>query len=379
MKHLCTSLLVFFGFAVEAISQPTWSEAMRYYQAQDYRTALQIFERMDSSLRIQEKLGYCAYQLGNYVVAKDIYTDILRSDSLHQNAHVLLATIYDQEFNLPKSIKHYLALTTIDSTNPTYFKLTAKAYRNAHLPRLALQYFEQARQLSPTDINVLVELADLLMANKAWVKADSLVQNALAIDSANLRVLLAGAHCAYGLKKYSVVTSLLEKTKGKLDLTPFYQKMLGYAYLQSDSLHKAIHTLSNLLHEEESEYTYSYLGKAYLLSGSVEEAAFYYQKAVRAGISDHLDQYHSALAKINLELGAWKESIRSYEEAYRYGRNPVFILHKGQACEKYYRNKQLAVDQYERFLRLTTEQNQYQHFARERIRLLKEYLHQSGR
>ncbi len=373
------SILSFYFLIPVVLAQTDWSEANRFINSKNYLSAIQALEMLDSSLMRQEKIAFCQFQLGDYAAAKRTYQQILTADSTNVQAHLYLGSIYDQEFNLPKSIKHFIALTRLDSSNPTYYKMTARVYRKAHLPRLAFKYLSLARQKNNRDINVLLDLSDILMENKQWSLADSLLQKAQALDTNNIKVTLSQAHCAYGRKQYLKVTQFLDRTKGRLDLTPFYQKMLGYAFLQIDSLDRAIHILSNLLHQEESEYTYSYLGKSHLLKNEFEQAIYYYEKAIKAGLSDNLAQYHSALAKLKKENGPWKAVLQHYEEAFRFSQNPTYLFHKGQACEKYYRDKQAAINQYTRFLKLADGDDPYSRFAEERIRVLKEYLHQAGR
>ncbi len=379
--HQSCLLAILFVFVTMSGSraQSKWDRVRSEMQNQQFQTALTLLVELDSTMERTSKMAYCQYRLGRWSKAKANYLEILRQDSTRQDAHLHLGSMYDREFNLPKAIKHYVHLTELDSTNPTYFKLTGKVYSRAHLKRLALDYYQQALALNPQDISLYLDMSAILMDNRQFEEADTLITRAKALDTTNLAVLLAEARCQYGFKDYPGVVQALEKTRPALDLTPFYLKMLGYAYLQIDSLDLAIHTLTNLLYKEESEYTYSYLGKAHYAKGNWPEATRFYEKAIEQGTSDHLDRYHTALTKLYDQAGDLSAAIKHCEEAYRHSGNPVHIFTKAQKCELYYRDKNMALSQYRRFLKLTKAKGQHVDYANQRIKALKEYLHQAAK
>lgn len=376
---LCILLFycIYGGTAISQV-QDSVELANAAFEQQRYDVALHFFENFGDTLAHREEIAYCYYKLGRYQEAEPRFLLLLEADSTDLSSHLYLGTIYESSFNYPKAIKHYHRLCQLDSTNGHYIKMLAQVYEKANLPSQALKLYEEAHALNTSDLVVLLQMADIHLRNKEYAVADSLADLALALDSTNLRVLLTKARSTYSLKDYPRAIECVEATRGRLDLVPFYQKMLGYAYLQVDSLDKAIHVLTNLLYEEQSEYTYSYLARAHALRGDVEKAKFFYEHAIKAGLSANLEQYHLALARLATVKGKLKDASAAYEEAFRYGGNPVCIYYKAQACEGFYADKQIAINQYKRYIRLSPENDRFRSAANERIRLLREYIHQSA-
>ena len=381
MKYLYLAGLFFIYFDANSQDTPmaTESSALVYFQAQDYQNALARYLEMDTTdLEILNKIAFSQFKMGQLKDAKVTYRKILRKDSLHIPSHLYLGTIYDREYYLSRAIKHYSRLIQIDSTNPSYHKLCGKAYDKAGLPRLAFQYYANALNLNRSDIALLVDISELMLRNKQFHEADSLVKEALKLDSTNIQGLLIQSRCDYAFKDYDLVARGLEKVKRRLDLVPFYKKMLGYAYLQMDSLDQAIYELRNLLDQEVSEITHFYLASAYFKTGKLEEARYHYENAIKEGTSTNLANYYRSLAIISKENDNLKTAIKHYEDAFYFSKNPEFIILKAQASETYYKDKGMAIRQYKRYLQFSGE-NRYDAFARERIQALNEYLHLTGK
>lgn len=345
---------------------------------QNYSDALALLEKQDSTQERQLLIGSCTYRLGQWTQAKKVLHDLFTQDSNHVAVNVMLASIYDQEFNMPKAILHYNALAATDERNPTYIKNLARAHVKAGLRRLAKGYFWKARALNPKDITVLNSLAEQALYDKEWTLADSLCNLALDLDSNNLQVILSKARTVYVMKNYDSTVKYLEKTRGKLDLLPYYQKILGYSYLQLDSLDKSIHVLENLLYQEASEHTHFYLALAYQKKEDPTQSIHHYEKAIDQGISGGLGRYYAGLAAMYKAEDRMKDAIIAYGEAFTFTADPIYLFQKAQLSEHYYKDKRIALDQYRKSVSTGKLSKEQAEFANDRIRLLKEYLHQKG-
>ncbi len=352
--------------------------ADQFLRQQNYQEALSAYQKLVPSLTIEAKIAYCHYQMGRWTEAKKRYHELLAADSSHVEAHLYLSKIYEQEYNLPKAIKHLNQLVKTDPTQAAYYKLLGDAFHKADLKELAYEQFARALAINQSDITVYINLVRIGLDQGDFDLADSLVQRGMLLDSTNIQMLLLKSRVKYGLKSYAAAVEPLVISKSRIDLPVFYQKMLGYAYLQLDSLDLAIHTLQNLLYREQSEFIYAYLAKAHSLKGSWDRAIDFYKKAIDAGLSDQLAQYFLGLAKSYRQTGDLREVINSYEEAHRYSHDPSYLFLKGQASENYYKDKNMALQQYQRFLRFGQIDPDEKAYAQQRIRLLKEYLHQSN-
>ncbi len=344
---------------------------------QDYQSALTLLQQQDSSFSQQVALGSCFYRLGQWRQAKETIEGYLKQDTFHTAGNISLASIYDQEFNMPKAIKHYRRLVKKDDQNSTYVKNLAQAHVKANLLRLADELFWQARTLNAQDISILLSLTDLAFRDKNWRLADSLTNLGMQLDSNNFQLILAKARCQYAIKDYAQSVYFLEKTRGWIDLNPFYQKMLGYGLLQLDSLDKSIHVLENLLYQEESEHTHFYLALAYQKKNNSERSIHHYEEAIQKGISGNIGKYYAGLARQFKKEGNAKEAIIAYGEAWEYVGDPSYLFQKAQLSEQYYKDKSIALAQYRMCIKYKSLRPDELAFASDRIRILKEYLHQT--
>ncbi|MCB0686226.1 MAG: tetratricopeptide repeat protein, partial [Saprospiraceae bacterium] len=228
-------VLLFLGFMSVVKAQSSDRQAISdALQLQDYPRALSLLEQLPEGTESKRKMAYCHYQLGNWKAAKESYLTVLKDDSLDIQSHLYLGIIYDQEYDLPKAILHYRRLSTIDSTNTTYLKALAKTYEKAGLTADALKLYEKVHGMNDQDITALLNLATIWLDLKEFAIADSLSSLAFELDTNNLQVILTKARSQYSLKSYEEAVHFFERTRGHIDLNPFYQKMLGYAYLQID-------------------------------------------------------------------------------------------------------------------------------------------------
>ena len=82
-------------------------------------------------------------------------------------------------------------------------------------------------------------------------------------------------------------------------------------------------------------------------------------------------------ARILQDQNDLRKAMKEYEQAFLFGGDPACLLEKARLCELYYKDKSMAMRQYQRFIDASTSATDGQAFAQQRIRLIKEYLHQS--
>ena len=95
----------------------------------------------------------------------------------------------------------------------------------------------------------------------------------LELDSMNINLNYLSAKAKYRQKEYGDVIKVFDRIRGQVDLSPYHNKMLGYSYLQIDSVDLAINKLQlSLVDDEESEKLHYYLATAYEKKGNMEGA-----------------------------------------------------------------------------------------------------------
>ena len=354
------------------------------YVQQKYQLALDGYQAhlsKDSSSMISlERGGLSAYKLGDLVKAKELLSALEARDSLHLVGLKTLAAIYEQQKNTPKAIKYYTRLTDLAKDDGYLQRKLGQQYRNAGLNRLAFEHFNKAYELNPRDMLALDGLAELTMLEKKYSAADSILWKGLEMDSMHIDFNLLMATSKFRQKAYDSTAYYMMRIRGKIDFRPHQSRMLGYAFMQLDSLDLAINYLSRAIMDEGTkEYAHYNLGVAYEKKLNTEYAIHHFNEALKAGISENVDLYHRNLARLYNRSENLKEAIPHYQDAYKYGEDPIVLFYLGRASDAYYADKDIAIRYYKKFINSGYDHEEYKTYAKDRARQLIELKHQQQR
>lgn len=241
----------------------------------------------------------------------------------------------------------------------------------------ALKYYNQANTLNPSDLTSLRGLSELLLSERRYEEGDSLLRAGLLMDSLNIRLNLLMAKSKFRQNQYDSTAYYVETVRGKFVLKPQYQKMLGYAYIQIDSFDRAIYHLSKALtNDGTKEYAHYNLAVAFEAKDDMTSAKYHLEEAIKSGISKDVDLYHRNLARLHNKEDNLKDAIPHYQDAYKYGEDPLLLFYLGRASDKYYEDKNVALRYYRKFIKSDYDNQEYKDYAAQRVTSLKEYLHQ---
>jgi len=356
--------------------------ANTYYEVGDYQSAYNIYialTKADSTnLILKEKTASAAYRLGDLPSAKTIYLQIAESDSTRISVLSSLANIYEYEKNTPKAIKYFSTLASVQPETPTYQRKVAEQYQKAGLKRIAQVHYLNALRINEKDVFSIKGLSELYLSDSRFTITDSLLHLGLKRDSSNISLNLLIATSKYRQKAYDSTAYYMEYIKGELDFRPHHNKMLGYAYVQIDSFDQAIHYLTQAINDPGTkEYAHYYLGVAYEKQKNNEFALYHFKEAIQAGISKDIDLYHRNTARLYKGDNNLKEAISHYQDAYKYGKDPLLLFYLAMASDRYYKDKNIARRYYERFQESGYQHKEYQEYASYRARELREWSHQN--
>lgn len=376
-------LLLFVVLATCTISAQENSEfevAKQFYANQEYNKALEIWDACatkDSTKNYcNEQAGLSAYRLGMFPQAKKYMLKIGDDSQYYKSAYVTLANIYEQQENIPKAIKYNSRLKDSFPDNPIYYRKLGALYLKAKIVSEAFPKYAKALELNPNDLISIKALSEIFIANEQFQDADSLLNVGLELDKESVGLTLLLAKNYYVQKEYDSTVVVLETLRGKYDFTNYHNKMMGYALLQIDSIENAIWYLEkSLVDESNPEYAHYYLANAYEIKEDFETSEFHYKKAIKSGASQGLHTYHRNLARIQKEDSNFKDAIDNYKWALKYRDAPSVILFLAQACDTYYKDKSIAINYYNKYLKSGDENENYKKYARDRIRYLKETKH----
>jgi len=348
--------------------------------SEDFEKVIEVGEeciKIDSTnLLCHERMALAAYKLGDFKTSKTAFNKILEQDSIHRIALENLARIYELEENIPKAIRCYNVLVSQDSSNAIYYRKLGQLYVKAEFNIEAKNNFEKAYAINAKDFFTVKGLVEIHLANEEFQLADELIENSLAYDSTNLQLILMSARSAYIQKEYQQTVKKLEGIRGKLDLNNYYSKMLGFSYLQIDSIDKSITYLTKSLFKEKNpEYALYYLAIAHEEKNEFAQAIEFYEKAKEAGISKQVDNYYKNLGRLYKQEGNLPQAIKNYERAYDHSKDDLLVYLLAQVTDEYYKDKKVAIRYYRKFEKSAYPNQEYKAYARQRRIYLKEQMH----
>ncbi len=380
MKSLLVLLLycsVLYGQTAPADLKKT---AADNYDNQKYELALTSYQALlvtDSMvLKNYERAALSAYKLGDLPLARKYFLELEKKDTINRIALTSLASIYETNSNTPKAIKYYHKLIKYFPDNAINFRKLAQQYQKAGLKNEAKSYYQQALEKNNKDQYTIKGLGELLLREKNYALTDSLLTLGLCRDSNNIQLNLLMANSKYLQKAYDSTVYYMEVIRGKYDLRPHHNKMLGYAYMQVDSLDRAIFHLTKAINDPGTkEYAHYNLGVAYEKQGNIEFALHHFQEAVKEGISEDIDLYHRNVARLYSKEENLKSAIPHYQDAYKYGQDPLVLFYLARASDNYYKDKNVAIRYYTKFINSDYDHSEYKKYAADRKRYLKELMH----
>jgi tetratricopeptide (TPR) repeat protein len=383
MKYLLIVIVVFFtAYSSKGQADELTLSAIKAYDSGDYESAYNLYIQCvatdSTEVSFLEKAGLSAYRVGMVAESKTSFLKALELDTLNQIAMSQLASIYEQESNTPKAIKFYTKLSESFPDNAIYKRKLAQNYANGGLTVEAFSYFAQAYKLNPKDLFSIKGLTEIFQKNEQYNEADSLMHFGLSLDSTNINLHQLIARSKYKQKEYDSTIYYLKKITGQVDLSPYFNKLLGYSLIQIDSFEQSIFYLERALMDDGSkEYAHYYLATAYENMDNIPYAEHHYKKALEEGISPNISNYHRSLAKIYNESSKLKEAIPHYQDAFKYSDDPVILFYLARAADTYYKDKSIAISYYKKYIKSKHNNEEYKTYAKSRARILKEAQHQA--
>lgn len=286
---------------------------------------------------------------GEYVKIKSLANERLFADSSDLEAITTLAKVYEQEQNIAKAIKYNHLRWKQDSTNYLIARKLGQLYEDAEIYREATYFYRLAYDRNPLDFHTNKGLIQVLIAQESLIEADSLVNLALLTDSLNVAFLLADARIGYKLRDMPRTSGALVKAGHLTNLSNYFQRMLGYAFLQQDSVEQAIIYLTAALENDKNpEITYYYMALAYERKDDKEKALGYYNRAIEEGISKELGNYYFRRGQIYFLDKKYKLATAELETALNYEVNEAVCHYFLAVCyDNRYKDKTKAINHFD--------------------------------
>lgn len=351
-------------------------------ESQDFVGALAIYQQCTTtdttSMEAKFRLGKIAYKLGDFKAAKMSLEGAMLDSNDMNRAYRILAPLYDQEQNVPKAIKYYSALSQMNPQNAFYQRCLGRLYNESSLYQEAFNHYAEAHSINNRDMLAAAGLAQILIKNRQYVMADSIMEHCLAYDSLNVAINLQYASSKYRQKAYHTTCSILNRMQHRIDFNQYYGKMYGFSLLQIDSIEKSIFFLErSLTRPGNPEKAHYYLGLAYEKSENPEFAEYHFKKAIEAGISTDINLYYKELAQMADEENDMKAEINYLKKSLEFNDDHLVLYKLARVSDEYYKDKRIALRYYEKYIKHPKATDYYLEYIESRVKRLKEELHQN--
>jgi tetratricopeptide (TPR) repeat protein len=274
-----------------------------------------------------------------------------------ESTEVLLqiALIGEKEYNYLEAFKCYQKLNQLDSTNTFYWKELARISSRMERPKDAISYLKKAINLDENDIESIASLANLYLNIPQDDLAEPLIEKGFKLDSASIKIRYLRSRLFYRGNDFKGVRKDILYVMSLGDSTAYYQRLLGTAYYQMDSIPQAIATFRRLISVgEDTENVRAGLAFALLKSTEnnhdiLHEANLNFNQAIDLGTSDRITDYELGLADVYDKNGYPDYAIKKLQNFTNSRPKAVFRL--AEIYEKKKNDKEMALVFYQEYIR----------------------------
>lgn len=339
---------------------------MQYEDAIDYLLAA---EKTDSlNMQILGYLGYAFHMNEDQSNASKCYQKMLNIDSNNVSANQYFSSIYSNAE--PESARIYMRrLLNGNPSKAVYQRKMGDLFRRSNQKDSAFVYYEQAFRLSPSDNRNGAALAELLIDQKNYLRADSIIDQGIAKDSLSVPYLKLRVRSSYEVLSFQQVLIPGERLMrlGEGSLSTITQLALSYYNLK---LYKDCIRVCDFLIVKgmAGENLYYYSAKAHAKLREFDISNELLRTCLNLAISNTAEYYFDALGGNYEEMKQFKKAIAQYDTAYYLFKNPLMLYNCGRILDGSLKNNEAAKKYYSKYIRLAKPQSADEKKAYEYIR-----------
>jgi predicted Zn-dependent protease len=379
MKPYLLLLLLFF-MALRMFAQQKIDDSLllEYYQNQRFGDAFDYLKRTYpepiTDLKIISSLAYTSQMAGKLADADGYYQRLYDKDSTSMPLLFSLGNINIRRGNNAQALVYFKKILLRDSTNFNVNKQMATLSQKMGNGKDYFGYLKRANQINPADPDVAFDLAGYYINSNGYKKADTVVDYALAADSANFLLLQQKALIDYHLKKYketiAIGKNLMEQGENSSGLI----NMMGGSYYELKDYNNCISTFK-LLEDNNtaSETSYYYTGMSYKALQNQEQAIAYMNKAIRSAISNNVNAYYNEIGDSYERQNRSKNAIASYQKSLLYDQKPGITYYLlANLYDAKLKNKRMALKYFKKYLASvpSVSQKNYIDYSKSRVMAL---------
>jgi len=333
---------------------PDKNKVMDFFQNMQYEEAISYLltvEKADSvNLRTLGYLGY-AYRLNDDLNNASIYYQkMLDVDSNNASANQYFSSIYSDD-EPAKARKYQYRLIYSNPSKAGFYRTMGNLFRRENNKDSAFVYYEQAFRLSPYDSKNGSALAELLIDQKNYDRADSIIDDGLARDSVSVPFLKLQVKSSYEAAAYQKVIVPGERLMrlGEGSLSTLTQVVLSYYIMNmyKDCIRVCDYLVAKGMAGENIFY---YAAKSYAKLREFDKSNELLKTCLGLAISNTAEYYFHALGDNYEELKQYKKAMAHYDTAYYLFKDPLMLYDCGRIQDQYFKNEDAAKKYYSKYL-----------------------------
>ncbi len=272
----------------------------------EYNQAIELGNKLynndSTNIDLLSQIASAKYQAGKYAASKLDYHKLEKISPDTTSIFNSLMKIYEVEQNYPLAVKYATKMARIKSNQPYYTRKLSDYFVASGYTYEGLKIMRQAHQIDTNDVQTALAFGELCYKNNLVETADTISVKALAKEPDYIGLRSLVAKIAMRIKQYDKAITHLEFIRSRSNLSSFQNRNLGFAYLQKDSINKAINFLETSIRKGENmEYNYYYLAMAHAKNKNTIKAKEYYEMAIKESYAENISTYYQDLANIYAE------------------------------------------------------------------------------
>lgn len=349
---LCIATII---FVCTAAAQTAFdkNKIADFFQNQQYEDAINyltpLLDADPKDISLLGYMGYANYMNDNENAAEKYYRQIFDIDSVNIAAISYLAILTKIE-NPGESLSFYRRLVNLQPARASHYRNIGELLKRKQ-PDSALIFYNTAYQLLPTDQKNSLGFAEVLIDNKTFVKADSIIAVALQKDSLNIPFLKLAIRSAYNSGNYQNVIVPGERLVRLNDpaLTALTQIALSYYSLKlyTDCIRICDYMDQQGIANERILY---YEAKAWGQLKEFNKSNTLLKTCISMAISKDAETYYYNMAQNYESLKQYKNAVADYDTAYYIFKHPIMKYNCGRIYELSLKDSLLARKYYTEYL-----------------------------
>ena len=331
-------------------------QTQRYAEAASYLQS--IFKEDTQDPKELSQLAYANLMAGKLPDAEKSYLKLYALQPNSLPTLFSLANISIRRGIDEKAKGYYEAILKLDSTNFNVYKQLASLNKD-DISTEKIRYLRKANTLNPTDADVAFNLCEIFFKMNFYAEADKVLQPALAADSTNLQLLKMKMPISMANKKYdeSIATGFKLLSYG--DSSTFVLNNLAKSYFLKLDYRNALKYFLIINDKAfDNEGLYYNIGLSYRGVKEYKNAAPFFEKAIKEGISNKIASYYGLLGDSYEEINRNEEANTAYKRGLLFENNGSLLYNIALVYETKLNDKKNAINYYDQYLKTINEKEQ---------------------